>query len=134
MRTINVISLKIFFMMFQWYSFSGCGHCKKAKPEFEEAADEVKDDPKMAFAAVDCTKHSSLCQTIGVSGYPTIKYFNYYNKEPSSDYSGGRKVIWIITYFWVMYINWGCISYTSTSKHLFILSTVYPLNQNITIS
>lgn len=67
-----------------------CGHCKMAKPEFQDAAEQLKDDPKMAFAAVDCTKHSSLCQTVGVSGYPTIKYYSYYNKE-NMDYSGGRK-------------------------------------------
>ena len=27
--------------------FSGCGHCKKAKPEFTEAAEEFKDDNKV---------------------------------------------------------------------------------------
>lgn len=62
-----------------------------AKPEFQEAAEQLKDDPKIAFAAVDCTKHSSFCLTVGVSGYPTIKYYSYYNKE-TMDYSGGRKV------------------------------------------
>ncbi|CAH1401957.1 unnamed protein product [Nezara viridula] len=68
-----------------------CGHCKMAKPEFQDAAEQVKDDPKMAFAAVDCTKHSSLCQTVGVTGYPTIKYYSYYNRESNIDYSGERK-------------------------------------------
>lgn len=75
-----------------------CGHCKMAKPEFQLAAEELKDDVKIAFAAVDCTKHSSLCQAVGVSGYPTIKYYNYYNKEPSQDYSGGRKKIDFVSY------------------------------------
>lgn len=68
-----------------------CGHCKMAKPEFQQAAEEMKDDIKTAFAALDCTKYSSVCQAVGVSGYPTIKYYNYYNKEPAQDYTGGRK-------------------------------------------
>ena len=29
--------------------FSGCGHCKKAKPEFTEAAEQFKDDSKVGF-------------------------------------------------------------------------------------
>ena len=33
-----------------------CGHCKKTKPDFQNAADSLKDKNK-AFAAVDCTKH-----------------------------------------------------------------------------
>ena len=29
--------------------FSGCGHCKKAKPEFTEAAEQFKDDNKVGL-------------------------------------------------------------------------------------
>nr|CAD7589913.1 unnamed protein product [Timema genevievae] len=68
---------------------TGCGHCKKAKPEFVAAAEEFKDDSKVEFAAVDCTLHSSVCSALEVKGYPTIKYFHYYNKE-TKNYSGGR--------------------------------------------
>ncbi|XP_070546710.1 protein disulfide-isomerase A5-like isoform X1 [Ptychodera flava] len=65
-----------------------CGHCKKAKPEFTAAADQFKDDNKVAFAAVDCTAESNVCSQYDVSGYPTIKYFNY-GKNPQA-YMGGR--------------------------------------------
>lgn len=69
---------------------TGCGHCKKAKPEFTAAADKFVDDPKVEFAAVDCTAHQTLCGVNDVSGYPTFKYFNYYkNTKP---YNGGRTV------------------------------------------
>ena len=54
-----------------------CGHCKAAKPHFTEAADAFSEDRKTAFVAVDCTKHTSVCETYEVNGYPTIKYFNY---------------------------------------------------------
>ncbi|KAJ8891320.1 hypothetical protein PR048_010836 [Dryococelus australis] len=66
-----------------------CGHCKKAKPDFAAAAEEFKDDTKVEFAAVDCTEHSSVCSAMEVKGYPTIKYFHYFNKE-SKPYNGGR--------------------------------------------
>nr|WDU65913.1 putative disulfide isomerase Tcis_disulfideisomerase_A5like [Tityus cisandinus] len=65
-----------------------CGHCKKAKPEFQAAAAKFKDDPKVEFSAVDCTVYTSICNMNDVRGYPTIKYFNYYKN--SKLYEGGR--------------------------------------------
>ena len=57
-----------------------CGHCKAAKPLFTEAAEEIS-DKKTALAAIDCTKHQSICSDHDVRGYPTIKYFNYGKNE-----------------------------------------------------
>ncbi|UYV62926.1 PDIA5 [Cordylochernes scorpioides] len=84
----------------------GCGHCKKAKPEFEATAAKFKDDPKVMFAsmgdvaielwqvelaAVDCTAYPQLCSGLDVKAYPTFLYFNYYNKK-QLPYEGGRTV------------------------------------------
>lgn len=69
----------------------GCGHCKKAKPEFTAAAEQLKENTRILFGAVDCTEHASLCKLFDVKGYPTFKYFHYYNKA-SADYDGGRTV------------------------------------------
>lgn len=66
-----------------------CFHCKNAKPEFIKAAAEYKDDPKVEFAAVDCTKHSGVCSAYEVRGYPSIKYFSYLKTH--KDYKGERK-------------------------------------------
>ncbi|CAG9857417.1 unnamed protein product [Phyllotreta striolata] len=74
-----------------------CGHCKRAKPEFANAAAEFRDDPKVEFAAVDCTVHQSVCSANNVSGYPTIKYFSYFNKN-IRDYSGGRTAIDFVSF------------------------------------
>lgn len=65
-----------------------CGHCKRMKPEFNKAAEKFKDDSKVELAAVDCTKHSSVCSAYEVRGYPTIKYFNYLRVQ--RDYNGDR--------------------------------------------
>jgi len=66
-----------------------CGHCKKAKPEITAAAAEFADDPKVELAAVDCTTDNSVCSAFEVSGFPTFKYFHYFNKEQKA-YDGGR--------------------------------------------
>ncbi|XP_021377087.1 protein disulfide-isomerase A5-like [Mizuhopecten yessoensis] len=66
-----------------------CGHCKKAKPEFMQAAAKLKDDSKVLLAAIDCTVHSSSCTAHEVTGYPTFKYFKY-GKSPQN-YMGGRE-------------------------------------------
>lgn len=67
-----------------------CGHCKQAKPEFMAAAEKLKDELRIVFGAVDCTQHQALCSSHDVKGYPTFKYFMYYNKG-GKDYTGGRK-------------------------------------------
>lgn len=66
-----------------------CGHCKKAKPEMTAAAAHFAEDSKVEVAAVDCTTDNSVCSAFEVSGFPTFKYFHYYNKEQKS-YDGGR--------------------------------------------
>ncbi|CAB3986332.1 disulfide-isomerase A5-like, partial [Paramuricea clavata] len=65
-----------------------CGHCKKAKPEFTEAANHYAGNKKIGFAAVDCTKETASCSAHGVQGYPTFKYFNYGKNDEK--YTGGR--------------------------------------------
>uniref|UniRef100_V5GM30 Putative thioredoxin/protein disulfide isomerase n=2 Tax=Ixodes ricinus TaxID=34613 RepID=V5GM30_IXORI len=67
-----------------------CGHCKRAKPEFAGAAEKLKDDPKVAFAAVDCTEQSAVCGAYDVGGYPTIKYFSYLKTQ--SEYNRAKTV------------------------------------------
>lgn len=67
-----------------------CGHCKRAKPEFNKASDFFKDDPRIGLAAVDCTKHKAVCSAHSIKGFPTIKYFNYL--KTVREYSGGRNV------------------------------------------
>ncbi|KAL0902335.1 hypothetical protein ABMA27_000231 [Loxostege sticticalis] len=67
-----------------------CGHCKSTKPEFVKAAERFADELMVAFGAVDCTAHQDLCANYDVKGYPTIKYFSYFDKAVK-DYTAGRK-------------------------------------------
>ncbi|CAH0578023.1 unnamed protein product [Chrysodeixis includens] len=67
-----------------------CGHCKSTKPEFIMAAERFADELMVVFGAVDCTADQELCASYDVKGYPTIKYFSYFDKN-IKDYTGGRK-------------------------------------------
>jgi len=53
-----------------------CGHCKAMKPDYSEAAKELKAlGLPGKIAALDATKQKNISSTYEVSGYPTIKYF-----------------------------------------------------------
>uniref|UniRef100_A0A9R1SP80 Protein disulfide-isomerase A5 n=2 Tax=Cyprinus carpio TaxID=7962 RepID=A0A9R1SP80_CYPCA len=69
-----------------------CPHCKNAVPHFTTAAELFKEDRKIAYAAVDCTKgqNHELCKQEGVEGYPTFNYYNY--GKFSEKYNGERGV------------------------------------------
>merc|ERR1719215_575324 len=65
-----------------------CGHCKSMKPDWDKLMAEYKDHATTLVADVDCTADGKpLCETVGVQGFPTIKY-----GDPSDlqDYEGGR--------------------------------------------
>merc|ERR1712158_353380 len=67
-----------------------CGHCKKMAPAWDELAKDVDEDKSISttIAKVDCTKHQSICQGQGVSGYPTIMFFR--DGAKVENYRGGR--------------------------------------------
>uniref|UniRef100_A0A8C6U971 Protein disulfide isomerase family A, member 5 n=1 Tax=Neogobius melanostomus TaxID=47308 RepID=A0A8C6U971_9GOBI len=69
-----------------------CPHCKNAVPHFTTAAELFKEDRKIVYAAVDCTKgqNHELCKQEGVEGYPTFNHYNY--GKFSERYNGDRGV------------------------------------------
>ncbi|KAM4626318.1 protein disulfide-isomerase A5 [Discoglossus pictus] len=56
-----------------------CPHCKTSIPDFTTAAETFKEDRKIAYAAMDCTKEKNqdICKQEGVEGFPTYNYYNY---------------------------------------------------------
>lgn len=75
-----------------------CGHCKRLKPEYAQAAELLhNDDSQIRLAKVDCTEGGKeTCNKYQVSGYPTLKIFK--NGEMSSDYNGPREAQGIVKY------------------------------------
>jgi len=58
------------------------------KPDWDKLMKQFKDDANVLIADVDCTAGGKeLCESVGVQGYPTIKYGDPNNLE---DYEGGR--------------------------------------------
>lgn len=73
-----------------------CGHCKKLAPEWEKAAQKLKDDgSKTPLVKVDATVESKLGEKYGVNGYPTIKWFV---GGSASDYDGPREADGIVSW------------------------------------
>lgn len=82
---IKLYNLELFVAM------SRCGHCKRLKPEYAKAAEDlIRNDPPVYLAKVDCTEAGKeTCNKHSVSGYPTLQIFR--NGEFSQEYSGPRE-------------------------------------------
>jgi protein disulfide-isomerase A6 len=67
-----------------------CGHCKNLAPVYEELATVFQHaGSKVSVAKVDADNHKSLGKRFGVTGFPTLKWFDGKSDKPT-DYSGGR--------------------------------------------
>lgn len=65
-----------------------CGHCKAMKPAWDALMTEYESSETVLIADVDCIgEGKSLCEKVGVKGFPTIKHGDPTNLE---DYQGGR--------------------------------------------
>ena len=54
---------------------TGCGHCKKLKPEFAAAATAVKKTAVLAAMDIDLEEAYGIRQMFNISGFPTLIYF-----------------------------------------------------------
>uniref|UniRef100_A0A7S4V430 Thioredoxin domain-containing protein n=1 Tax=Alexandrium monilatum TaxID=311494 RepID=A0A7S4V430_9DINO len=67
-----------------------CGHCKSMKPAWDELMAEFEGHKTILVADVDCIGDGkSICDKIGVEGFPTIKHGDPSNLE---DYEGEREL------------------------------------------
>jgi len=57
------------------------------KAAWDQLSDEFAGSRSVLVGDVDCTVHAKLCESQGVTGYPTIKYWKDGEKK---DYQGGR--------------------------------------------
>jgi protein disulfide-isomerase-like protein len=64
-----------------------CGHCTRLRPEWEAAAQQLRDEPVL-LGWLDATKYTDLAQQYQVKGYPTIKLFS--PGAAVQDYPGER--------------------------------------------
>jgi protein disulfide-isomerase A6 len=64
-----------------------CGHCTRLRPEWQAAAQQLRDEP-VVLGWLDATKYTDLAQQYQVKGYPTIKLFS--PGATVQDYPGER--------------------------------------------
>lgn len=61
------------------------------KPAWDQLTEEFKDSKYSGIYDVDCTAEGKeLCEEVGVTGYPTIKYGDASDKTKLKVFSGGR--------------------------------------------
>jgi protein disulfide-isomerase-like protein len=66
-----------------------CGHCKKMKKDYAEAAEQLASEKNSGkLAVVDCTVHRVISDEFSITGFPTLKYFE--NGVYKKDYNGKR--------------------------------------------
>jgi len=62
------------------------------KPDWDSLGSTFADSKTVVIADVDCTAAGkSLCEKMGIKGYPTIKYYNPPD-EDGEDYKGDRSL------------------------------------------
>jgi len=66
-----------------------CGHCKQLAPIFEELGKTFEGVPNVVIAKIDATAND-VDASLGIKGFPTIKFFPANNKKAPVDYSGDR--------------------------------------------
>ena len=74
-----------------------CGHCKKFKPEYADVARSFKDTEEVVIAAVDADAHNALGSKYGVSGFPTLKFFEKGSTD-ATDYDSKRSADAVINF------------------------------------
>lgn len=66
-----------------------CGHCKAMKPAWDKLMKQYDGHASIVVADVDCIgEGKSMCDDVGVEGFPTIKFGDPANLE---DYEGERE-------------------------------------------
>jgi thiol-disulfide isomerase/thioredoxin len=75
------------FAMFyaQW-----CGHCKTAKPQFQQLMDSYKGPVKIMLVDCEAPENKELVQSQGIKGFPTIRYFPTGISQNFQEYNGAR--------------------------------------------
>ncbi|GBB90229.1 hypothetical protein RclHR1_01710029 [Rhizophagus clarus] len=76
-----------------------CGHCKNLAPIYEQLADSFSHAKnQVIIAKVDADNHKDLGSRFGISGFPTLKWFNKGEANNPDEYDKGRDLDSLISF------------------------------------
>lgn len=75
---------------FVMYYAEWCGHCKRAKPEFQNLMDSYKGPIKIMMVDCEAPENANLVKSQNIKGFPTIRYYPSGLTESYQEYSGNR--------------------------------------------
>ncbi|KAK6350162.1 hypothetical protein TWF696_006406 [Orbilia brochopaga] len=60
-----------------------CGHCKSLAPKYEKVASAFVREPDVVIAEIDCDSPGAkaTCEKYGITGYPTLKFFDSFHTD-----------------------------------------------------
>lgn len=76
-------------MLIMYYA-NWCGHCKRAKPEFQKLIDSYQGNVKVSMIDCEAAENKDMVQEQQIKGFPTIRYYPTGLTENYQEYSGGR--------------------------------------------
>ena len=72
------------------YYANWCGHCKRAKPEFQKLKDEYKGNVELIMIDCELDENKKLVESAKIEGFPTIRYYPSGMNEAYKEYTGER--------------------------------------------
>lgn len=76
--------------MLVMYYAEWCGHCKRAKPEFQKLMESYHGPVKLMMVDCEAPENAELVKSQDIKGFPTIRYYPSGLNEKYEEYSGAR--------------------------------------------
>jgi thiol-disulfide isomerase/thioredoxin len=72
------------------YYAEWCGHCKRAKPEFEKLSQNYQGKVKILAINAESPENKDLVKSQNIEGFPTIRYYPSGLSGKYDEYIGSR--------------------------------------------